>query len=420
MERETDQITKIGRLSLLTALNRFSFSLTMVVLPLFSLAIGQDEAFYGTLVAAAGYVQSIALFPAGTLSDRKGRGVSILIGGLASGFCFFLLPFAVDTIMVLVLYALTGIGGGFMRTSIDTLLADYTKRGHERTRSYGYTIAIATLAATIGPFLGGFILDETAFPGIGDMMFRFAIVFYIMGAFRFITGFTGLITERWLIKTQPKLQKEISPESVEEQFTTKDDTRTALLFGFGDLLMGISSGMVIPYILPWIYATYTPDPVVFGAVPSIANLTLASGALVVGLTSEKTGKLRMIGFLYLLTPFLAIGLVYAPAFLIMLVFYVSRNAVANMVGPARNSLLMGEISTARRGRILAVTRVMWTFPRQTGTLFTAYLLSIGFLGGIITFGQIFFPIALILYPVSVIPVYVAVRMNRSNLPHRES
>ena len=113
MEWETDQITKIGRLSLLTALNRFSFSLTMIVLPLFSLAIGQDEAFYGTLVAAAGYVQSVALFPAGTISDRKGRGISILFGGLASGICFFMLPYAADTTMILVLYALTGIGGGF-------------------------------------------------------------------------------------------------------------------------------------------------------------------------------------------------------------------------------------------------------------------------------------------------------------------
>jgi MFS family permease len=417
MEWETDQISKIGRLSLLTALNRFSFSLTMVVLPLFSLAIGQDEAFYGTLVAAAGYVQSIALFPAGTISDRKGRGISILIGGVASGFCFFLLPFATDTMMILVLYALTGIGGGFMRTSIDTLLADYTKRGHERTRSYGYTIFIATLAATIGPFLGGFILDETAFPGIGEMMFRFAIIFYMMGVFRILTGLTGLITERWLSKTQPKLKRENDTDSIEERFTTKDDTRTALLFGFGDVLMGFSSGMVIPYVLPWIYAAYALDPLIFGAVPAIANLTLASGSLVVGLTSERTGKLRMMGFLYFLTPFLGLGLVYAPAFLIMLVFYVTRNAVANMVGPARNSLLMGEISIARRGRTLAVTRVMWTFPRQTGTLFTAFLLSIGLFGGIVPFGQIVFPIALILYPASLIPVYVAVRMNRTSLDY---
>ena len=106
-----------------------------------------------------------------------------------------------------------------------------------------------------------------------------------------------------------------------------------------------------------------------------------------------------------------------PAFLIMLVFYVARNAVANMVGPARNSLLMGEISSARRGRTLAITRVMWTFPRQTGTLFTAFLLSIGLFGGIVPFGQIVFPIALILYPISLIPMYIAVRLNRASLDY---
>ncbi len=69
----------------------------------------------------------------------------------------------------------------------------------------------------------------------------------------------------------------------------------------------------------------------------------------------------------------------------------------------------------RRGRSIAIIRILWTFPRQTGTLVTAILLSIGIFGGISPFGIVIFPIAMALYPVSVIPMYIAVRRNRNKL-----
>ena len=95
----------------------------------------------------------------------------------------------------------------------------------------------------------------------------------------------------------------------------------------------------------------------------------------------------------------------------MALFYVTRMAVANMAQPAVDSLFMGEVSQVRRGRSLALTRVMWTFPRQTGTLFTSVLLEIGLLGTTAQFGVVVFPIVMMLYPISVIPMYIAVRRN---------
>lgn len=419
--------SKIGTLSLLSALNRLAFSFRIIALPLFALEIGQTEAFYGIMVAAAGYVQAIALFPAGTISDWKGRGQAILIGGSISGTCLIMLPFVSDPLDIIVLYAITGVGGGFIQTSLDSLIADYTRKGGERTKSYGYTIAFATLAAIIGPFMGGFILDPNAYPGIDNVMVRYAIIFTLMGSFRIATGIVGILTERWLKANHPipePVKKDEEPEKPELVHTAENDAKTALLFGVSQALMGISSGMVIPYLIPWIYAAFNPDPVVLGSIPAVANLTLASGTLFVGLSSERVGKIRMIGILYLLAPILTIGIVYswtiesmfsalgifAPAFFIMIVFYIVRQAVANMARPASNSLLMEEISIQRRGQSVAITRIMWTLLRQTGTLITAFILV--YFGGIVTFGILVFPLALTIYPICVIPMYIAVRRNR--------
>ncbi|MHA2024338.1 MAG: MFS transporter [Candidatus Thorarchaeota archaeon] len=411
----TVNVSKIAWLSLLSALNRLSMSFNQIVLPLFVLAIGSDEAFYGLIVAMAGYAQSLVVFPAGAFSDKRGRGPTILIGGLFSGFAILLLPFAVDTTIVLILYASTGIGAGFRMSSVQALVADATKSGNERTQSYGYTTAIATLVAVAGPFIGGFILDETAFPGIDPVMVRYMILFFSMGGLRISAGVVGFIAERRLKALGLLIDDKIIDTPIERTQTAEIDARTATMFGLSRMIMGFSSGMVIPYMILWIVDAFNPSELVLGSIPAIAGLTLASGALFVGLMSERTGKLKMITGLYILAPILTFGVVHSPrpeGFVLMGVFYIARQAVANMAQPANNSLLMSEISQARRGRSYAVTRVMWTFPRQTGTLVTSVILSTGMFTSMTAFGVLVFPIAMILYPVSVIPMYIAVKRNR--------
>ena len=278
---------------------------------------------------------------------------------------------------------------------------------------------ILALAIPTGPLLAGFILDPIALPGVNPEMLRYSIVFFMWGGLRIVTGVVGLITARWLQKNIPK---KVVPEEVEEvdessnSSDARNDTITSTLFGISRMIMGFSSGMVVPYLIPWIAATFNPSEVILGSLPAISNVTLATGALFVGLASERVGKVKMITALYILAPILTIGLVYTP-FLLMAVFYIARMAVANMATPASDSLFMGEVSQIRRGRSLALTRIMWTFPRQTGTLLTSILLGIGFLGTTTQFGVIVFPIAMALYPISVIPMYIAVRRNQKLNTH---
>ncbi|MHA1637820.1 MAG: MFS transporter, partial [Candidatus Thorarchaeota archaeon] len=200
---------------------------------------------------------------------------------------------------------------------------------------------------------------------------------------------------------------------VEDETRSKQDTETAILFGLSQTLVGFGSGMTIPYLILWIYAAFNPDPIVLGSVPAIANAFLATGTLAVGFFSERVGKIKTISFLYILAPILMLGLVYSPWFLLMVVFFVTRYAVANMNRPAFSSLFMGEIAASHRARSLAITQIMWQFSRQTGTLTTAFIL--GIFGGIYAFGIRVFPIATLLYPLSVIPLYFAVKRNSKRL-----
>ncbi|MCK4280269.1 MAG: MFS transporter, partial [Candidatus Thorarchaeota archaeon] len=113
--------SKIAWLSLLSASNRLSRSFNVIVLPLFVLSIGSDEAFYGLMIAMAGYAQSVVLFPAGVFSDKKGRGPAILFGGIVSGIIILFLPFTTDPTLILILFAATGIGAGLRLSSVTAL-----------------------------------------------------------------------------------------------------------------------------------------------------------------------------------------------------------------------------------------------------------------------------------------------------------
>lgn len=407
--------TKIWRFSALSTLNKFANSFTIIVLPLYALAIGTDEAFYGTMVAMAGYLQAATLFPAGTLSDRHGRGIALLLGGLIAGICFMLMPFISDTLSILVIYALTGIGTGFTSSSYRAMIADYTAVGTERTKSYGITDATGTFAAMIGPFIAGLVLDPNMLIWISSVMERYAILFFLIGAVKIASGVLGMSTDYWLRSNATSPHQSVDIDPVDSNEERKGDAVVVSLFGLSRVIMGLSSGMVVPYLIPWIYAAFNPDPVVLGLVPSISNMSLAWGLLVVGFTSERIGKLRLILLLYLITPLLMIGFVYAPFFILAVVFYIARASVANMVQPASTSLLMSEIAQSKRGRSWAVVRILWTFPRQTGTLVAAFILGSGFAGGIVSFVLVVFPIAMCFYPVSVIPMWLAIRRNQQLL-----
>jgi MFS family permease len=420
-EFDGEQVSKIGRLSLLSALDRLVFSFASIILPLFILTIGLDEAFYGLIIAAAGYVEAGTLLPAGMISDKRGRGLSILIGGLISGTCLVLLPFSVHALAILALYAATGIGTGFTMTSIESMIADYSNRGYEMTRSYGFTRTVVALAAVIGPFVAGFLLDPVALPGVNPAMVRYAIGLFIMAGLTYATGFAGFLTEKWLIANMPEANDvSQTEESGIFETDTKQDVETSLFFGVSRFLMGFSGGMVIPYLILWIKAAAEADPVILGSIEAISNLAIASGTLFVGLSGERVGKIRLLTILYLGVPLFMVGMVYAPVFILMVIFYVGRNMLARMAQPAQNSLFMGEIGTQHRGRSFALTRIMWLFPKQTGTLLTAALLAGGFLGGLVPFGMLIFPIAMTLCPICVIPMYIAVKRNRKKQEQMET
>jgi MFS family permease len=107
----------------------------------------------------------------GGLSDRFGRAPMMAIGLVGSGVLSFFLPGLPSLLWLIALWALEALGWSMASPAQEALVADLTG-SDVRGRGYGLYTFAASLGATVGPLLGGWLYD-----GFGH-----AVPFYLNGA----------------------------------------------------------------------------------------------------------------------------------------------------------------------------------------------------------------------------------------------
>lgn len=106
----------------------------------------------------------------GELSDRLGRTQLMALGLVGSGIVSFLLPSVPSILFLSLLWALESIGWTIAGPAEEAMIADLT--GYQvRGRGYGLYTFAASLGATIGPLIGGWLYDS-----VGQ-----AVPFYLNG-----------------------------------------------------------------------------------------------------------------------------------------------------------------------------------------------------------------------------------------------
>jgi MFS family permease len=107
----------------------------------------------------------------GGLSDRFGRAPMMALGLVGSGVLSFFLPGLPSLLWLIALWTLEALGWSMASPAQEALVADLTG-SDVRGRGYGLYTFAASLGATVGPLLGGWLYD-----GFGH-----AVPFYLNGA----------------------------------------------------------------------------------------------------------------------------------------------------------------------------------------------------------------------------------------------
>jgi len=138
------------------------FGMSRSILPLFMVEdLKSTASFLGIGFTLASIVQGILLLKAGSLSDKKGRKFSALIGSTLVTVSVVILLFTHQPWMFLLSMAISGIGAAFLSTTPSAIVGDVMKgKG-------GQVIALFQMSgdagAMIAPIALGFIADHYGF-----------------------------------------------------------------------------------------------------------------------------------------------------------------------------------------------------------------------------------------------------------------
>ncbi len=140
----------------------YSMDLTVLNLavPHLSAALHPTSAQMLWIVDIYGFMLAGSLITMGTLGDRIGRRRLLLIGAACFGIASVLAAFSTSAAMLVATRALLGIAGATLAPSTLSLIRNMFPDDRERSVAIGIWIASFSVGGTIGPLIGGALLEH--------------------------------------------------------------------------------------------------------------------------------------------------------------------------------------------------------------------------------------------------------------------
>ncbi|NDZ16784.1 MFS transporter [Variovorax sp. WS11] len=140
----------------------YAMDLTVLNLavPHLSAALRPSSAQMLWIVDIYGFMLAGSLITMGTLGDRIGRRRLLLIGAAFFGLASVLAAFSTTAPMLIATRALLGVAGATLAPSTLSLIRNMFLDAQERTVAIGVWIASFSIGGTIGPLIGGALLEH--------------------------------------------------------------------------------------------------------------------------------------------------------------------------------------------------------------------------------------------------------------------
>ncbi len=334
----------------------------------------------------------------GLLSDLKGRRETIIIGLIVFIMGITTLAFYISSdklIMIIIGQMLATLSNGTIQIGISTILVDETNEGQERTSNFGKSQGLRNLLGLFGPMLLGIMISGTNIFGL-SVKFNFSIFNQSVYVSSFILlsfmALGGVIFSFILPTTSKKFIEENKQAKISD--FTEEQKSMQKSFLKEEILIGILSGAIVPYINYYVLTVFQPSDFVWSVIFGISNASIAVGNYLVGQYSEHFGKGKTIVILNLFAPVFAFGIAISPNLLWVSIFYIIRTTLANAVQPAWQSWYFAHTLKTARGRAYSVIQISRRMARAVGIGIGPAVF--GFLGAFS------FPIISLFYPVAML------------------
>ncbi len=345
-------------------------ALAGVILPIYLSLIGFSATRLGLLFMVVAIVSAFLSTLVGTLSDRVGRKIFMVIIPWFTSISALALAFSANPILIFLLAPLgslgrgSGVGIGMVGPyqPAEQALTVESVAPSERNKAFGRLFFASSFGALFGGLLA--LLIPHAHLSKSQVISTYRPEFLFIAILAFLSGAMAL-----------KLQEPAKPKTPKSKTLTKKRQRHKLSKQTKELLKklwltntlnGVAVGLFGPFITYWFYKRYGVGPAQIGILFALINLATMGASLSAARIAHSLGTVRVVTVARVIQGLLLIPMVLSPYFWLAGVIYLIRTISQRIALPLRQSFVTGIAPPDERSTLAALSNL----PAQVASSIT--------------------------------------------------
>ncbi|MEK3921569.1 MFS transporter [Paenibacillus sp. FSL K6-2393] len=331
-----------------------------VLYNLYIQGLGYNDTMNGQIVSIQSLATAIMFVPIGLCGDLFSRKRLLITGALFSGIFLIGRSFDYSATGLIWFAVFSGLFAGVFQVLAIPYLAENVKKS-QRLKMFSYYSSLVLASQVLGSLGGGVFADLLHTAGLAKVTGLQTVLF--VGGAATLAAFIPLlfVTEgkaapQTTIPGQPVLQpdsdlKESSTNtsSTDDSITKKKDSRLIGRFIVTQLLIGLGSGLVVPYLNLYFTNRFSVSLSGMSLLIALGQIMTIVSMLIGPTLAAKVGSVRAVVIFQVMSlPFLLLTGFTNLLFIASLSF-LFRQALMNAANPIHSAILVDRISDKRRG-----------------------------------------------------------------------
>ncbi|GKU77821.1 MFS transporter [Paenibacillus sp. L3-i20] len=308
--------------------------------------LGYADAMSGRIVSMQSLATALCFIPIGLFGDRTSRKRLLVIGALCSGIVLAGRSLFESEGSLLTMAVLTGIFAAVFQVLAIPFLAENISKA-DRLRVFSIYSAFVLASQVAGSLGGGIIADIMQAVGLNKLL-SFKIVLLI-GSLATVAAFIPLQAIRESKRSQNAEAESSSEESTTNQAVqSKGEISFIVKFAAIQLLIGIGSGLVVPYLNLYFTNRFTISLSAMSFLLSLGQVMTILSMLIGPTLANRVGQVKAIVIFQTLSlPFLLLT-GFTNLLLVASISFLFRQALMNAANPLQSAILIDRVSSKRR------------------------------------------------------------------------
>ncbi|WP_339260741.1 MFS transporter [Paenibacillus sp. FSL R5-0713] len=331
-----------------------------VLYNLYIQGLGYNDTMNGQIVSIQSLATAIMFVPIGLCGDLFSRKRLLITGALFSGIFLIGRSFDYSATGLIWFAVFSGLFAGVFQVLAIPYLAENVKKS-QRLKMFSYYSSLVLASQVLGSLGGGVFADLLHTAGLAKVTGLQTVLF--VGGAATLAAFIPLLfvtEDKAVPQTTTSAQSDLQPNadlkerltntvSTNDSVTKKKDSRLIGQFVVTQLLIGLGSGLVVPYLNLYFTNRFSVSLSGMSLLIALGQIMTIVSMLIGPTLAARVGSVRAVVIFQVMSlPFLLLTGFTNLLFIASLSF-LFRQALMNAANPIHSAILVDRISDKRRG-----------------------------------------------------------------------